>query len=293
LSKWLFTPLALGALGWFAWSARQVLGDVLSEANIARLGLCVLVWSLGQALVPTFVHWTLRQLNVQVEWKTLLFSHLRRLPARYLPGGVWHTVGRAVDMGRVGIAPRQVVAVISLEQFGALLVTATAGGFITAFFTPQSSWQWLAVSGAVAGMLGFPVLHRLINRRVLKRAPGISVRGFCAGIAIVCVFWTIATCTFLLYLSALTLPGIPELLMSVSDTVRIAGVYLFSWAIGFVAVFAPQGIGVFELVAGDLLNLSTSLVELAVIIAGFRGVVLVADVVLWLAAQLLRRFAGP
>jgi hypothetical protein len=289
ISKWLFTPIALAALVWFAWSAREVLAGIFSAADIGRLGSCVVLWSVGQALVPTFLYWTLRRVDVDIEWSTLLSSHFRRLPARYLPGGIWHTVGRAVDMGRAGIAPRRVAAVLALEQFGALLVTVTVGGFITAVYATDSHWHWSALIGAFAGILGFPLLWRFVNVRVLKHKPGIGLGGFCGGLVIVSAFWLIAACAFLLYLSALTLPGVPDLLGSLGDAVRIAGVYLFSWAVGFIAVFAPQGIGVLELVAADLLGATVPLAQVAIIIAGFRGVVLISDVLLWLMTEFVRR----
>jgi hypothetical protein len=66
---------------------------------------------------------------------------------------------------------------------------------------------------------------------------------------------------------------------------------LFSWGIGFISIFAPQGIGVFEVVAADLLRGVEPLMGIAAVIAGFRLIILTADAVAWLTLQLLSGLA--
>ena len=48
-----------------------------------------------------------------------------------------------------------------------------------------------------------------------------------------------------------------------------------------VTVFAPQGIGVLEAVAGDMLSTSMALAEIVAVIAGFRLIALLADAIVW------------
>jgi hypothetical protein len=69
----------------------------------------------------------------------------------------------------------------------------------------------------------------------------------------------------------------------------MAGIYLFSWGVGFLAIFAPQGIGVFEFVASELMASPVGFMGLAALIAGFRIVVLVADIAVWLVYMATRR----
>ena len=57
--------------------------------------------------------------------------------------------------------------------------------------------------------------------------------------------------------------------------------YLFSWSIGYLAFFAPQGIGVFEVTLANMLDTSLTVGSLAVIIAGFRIIIFLADITLW------------
>ena len=69
---------------------------------------------------------------------------------------------------------------------------------------------------------------------------------------------------------------------------ELGGIYLFSWGVGFLAVFAPQGIGVFEMVGSQLMQSPLGFVGFAALIGGFRLVILVADLLVWIAYHLLR-----
>ncbi len=71
---------------------------------------------------------------------------------------------------------------------------------------------------------------------------------------------------------------------------EIAGAYLFSWAVGFVSIFAPQGIGVFEVVAAELMSPAGTFMSVAALFAGFRLVILVADATVWV---MLKAVSGP
>ncbi len=68
----------------------------------------------------------------------------------------------------------------------------------------------------------------------------------------------------------------------------IYGTYLFSWGAGFVAFFAPQGIGVFEFVSGKLLEGQLDLGHAVALMASFRVIVLAGDLFAW--AVVLVRF---
>ncbi len=85
----------------------------------------------------------------------------------------------------------------------------------------------------------------------------------------------------MIYLSAF--PG----LALQAAPLETAGAYLFSWGLGFISIFAPQGIGVFEVVAADLMRGAGTLMSVAALLAGFRLVILAADAVVFAALHLL------
>jgi uncharacterized membrane protein YbhN (UPF0104 family) len=83
------------------------------------------------------------------------------------------------------------------------------------------------------------------------------------------VFWVASAAAFLCYLSAFPAVSGP-------GAVRTAGTFLLAWSAGFVAVFAPQGAGVFEASMAALLE--GPIAALALVIAGYRALTALRDV---------------
>jgi hypothetical protein len=220
-------------------------------------------------------------LDVLVPYRLALKIHIERLPARYLPGGIWHTVGRMMDFYAVGIKPVQLTFFVVLENIVAAGVAAVLGGVSVGYFY-SATLYWgqvalLVVIGSVIGLVVTPV--------ILKKRVSAFVLSYCAyvrGMLFYVLVWLLYAVSFIGYLSVFpsVVEGIPLL--------AIGGVYLFSWAIGLVTFFAPQGIGVFEVIAGGLLSSAISLGSAVSLIAGFRVILLVADVSLWALVRGIR-----
>jgi len=117
-------------------------------------------------------------------------------------------------------------------------------------------------------------------RRFVGQAP-LPLRHFLLASAVTMVFWSIAACAFALYWSAF--PSIPL----GAGFAELSASYLLAWAAGFLAVFAPQGIGVFEAVAGLLLDGALPLAGMAVMVAGFRAATLAGDGIAYLAGLMV------
>jgi uncharacterized membrane protein len=101
-------------------------------------------------------------------------------------------------------------------------------------------------------------------------------------IAISAGFWITLTGVFVFYMRS----------VSVGDDINAAllgGAYPLAWVVGWLAPFAPQGIGVFEATISAILA-SNELADLAVVIVGFRAILLVRDLAATGIAALIR---GP
>jgi hypothetical protein len=102
--------------------------------------------------------------------------------------------------------------------------------------------------------------------------------------AVTTTFWIVAATAFFSYWSAF-----PDARASV-PALRIYGVYLLAWVTGFVSIFAPQGVGVFESVAGVFLQGALTFAGAAVLAAGFRVAILGADMLGYSALLVVRYF---
>ncbi len=281
-AKALFTPVAFAFLAYFAWQGRDVLVTVLGEASLPLLGLAAIVWSLLHLLSPVFAVFVLGACGSEVAWWQAFSTHAARLPARYAPGGIWHTVGRIMDYHQRGVRPRHLAAFVLLENGLAAAVTLAVGGAIVFVTRGPDTLGVIAALSSLGGVVALPILRILLNARILRRPDHLSLSAYASGVGVVAIFWVGATIAFLLYLNAFPSST------GGNSQVEMGGIYLFSWGVGFLSIFAPQGLGVFELVASELLEGSIGFMELAALIGGFRVVVLVADLIVWCAYQALR-----
>jgi uncharacterized membrane protein YbhN (UPF0104 family) len=101
-------------------------------------------------------------------------------------------------------------------------------------------------------------------------------------VAWITVFWLWSGSVFALYVSAF--PAATD-----SGPVTAVGAYMVAWGVGWLALFAPQGIGVFEVVLAGLLAGGGA--GLALVLAGYRALIVVRDLSAAAVALALRRRA--
>jgi hypothetical protein len=279
--KRLFTPLAIACLLFFAWESRQSLADILSSSRPLALLLAVLTWFMMHVLAPAFATIVFKARDFPLSFRTAAEIHVRNLPARYIPGGIWHTVGRVAALRNLGAKQSDIAVFVFLENVLAACTAFLLGGCIVAWFRDMQGWGQIAAF-CVAGSVFFLLMSPFILRfRILKGAGAFPIRDYLGSILLVSISWCVGATAFVAYLSAF-----PELQLTASP-LEIGGNYLFSWAVGFVSLFAPQGVGIFEVVLAELMRGSGTLSSFAALIAGFRLVILAADSVAYGALKLL------
>ncbi len=283
--KLLFTPLAFAFLCYFALQSKHELAQLIQNASPNYLCAAVLVWALLHLLSPVFAVVALAACGAKVSWRQAFATHAVRLPARYLPGGIWHTVGRVMDYSEQGVQPRHLTAFVLLENALAAAVTLAIGGAVVFGARGTDSIGMVAALASVTGIVAVPSIALITNSRVLQQADRLSVPAYAKSVALSVVFWLGASGAFLLYIGAFSGTTTHY------SQIEMGGMYLFSWGVGFISIFAPQGIGVFEVVASELMSGPIGFMGLAALLAGFRVVVLVADIIVWLGYQAMRRIA--
>ena len=282
-AKRLFTPVAVAFLAYFAWRSRTELAEILSHASITNLLLSAVVWCVLHTIMPVLAVVVFGAAGTRVSWWQAFSTHVARLPARYVPGGIWHTVGRVMDYHEQGVKPRHLTAFVVLENGLAAAVTLAVGAALVGTMRDGTTMGDIAGLIAPVAMLGMLVLPWVVNTRVLESPDRLKGTSYLLSVMVTAVFWIGATTSFLLFLGAFPASGGEYTLL------ELGGVYLFSWGVGFLAIFAPQGVGVFEVVASELMTSPIGFMGLAALLAGFRVVVLVADLVTWAIYQLIRK----
>jgi len=280
-AKRIFTPLALGFIIYFAWQSRDILATVIANAQPDFLILAVFLLIMVHFVAPASVVMILKACGSSISYSFALKTHINRLPARYLPGGIWHTVGRTMDFYQQGIKPVHLTAFVLLENIFAVSTAFIIGGISVWYFRGITDiWGKIAVLGCLCSVLGLSLAPKILNWQILKSVSQIQYRFYLQTIAIYIPIWFLLTFAFISYLSAF--PALGEILM-----LEVGGIYIFSWGVGLIAIFSPQGIGVFELVSGNMLTTFLSLNSIITLIAGFRVVTLIADITLWALLRMI------
>jgi hypothetical protein len=281
VAKRIFLPIALAFLAYFAWESRDLLVDVVRGARPLTLALSVLVWMLMHALAPLFSTLVFRARNVALSYGTAARIHVTNLPARYIPGGIWHTVGRIAGFRNMDIGQRDISIFVFLENLLAVCVAFVIGGSLLAVSRGLDGWGQIAALSAVGGAIFLLASPFILSFRIIQGDDRFPIRSFVAVTIITAITWCVAATAFVIYLSAF--PGLPLQ----AAPLETAGTYLFSWGVGFISIFAPQGIGVFEVVAADLMRGTGTLMSVAALLAGFRLVILAADAIAFVTLHLL------
>jgi len=281
VAKRIFLAIAFAFLAYFAWESRELLVDVVRSAKPLRLAMAVLVWMLMHASAPLFSMLVFRARNVPLSYGAAARVHIANLPARYVPGGIWHTVGRIAGFRDLDIGKRDISIFVFLENLLAACVAFVIGGSLLAANRGLDGWGQIAALSAVGGAVLLLASPFILSLRIIQGDERFPTRDFVAVTIVAGISWCIAASAFVIYVSAF--PG----LAIQAAPLETAGAYLFSWGVGFVSIFAPQGIGVFEVVAAELMRGDSAFMSVAALLAGFRLIILAADATVWVALHAL------
>jgi hypothetical protein len=214
---------------------------------------------------------------------------------KYVPGKVWQVAGLGYLAAREGLVPGRALLAAVLNQGFSLCAGVAVGALYLAIGPTVPRGAWVVTLGAVAatlGLLGSRRMHSRIAALLARRGlidPGwtiaspqrFAVRWF--GLHLVAwLGWGLAFC--LLWAAFRPLPGGTHVLMA-------ASAFPAAYVLGFLAFFAPAGVGVRE---GALVALTAPLLGSAdaTALAVIARVVMTALELLpliWIAIAVWRR----
>jgi hypothetical protein len=254
---------------------RTEIAELIQGTRPAMLAASLVLSFAMLAITSLFWRVALGLLGSPTRYEDVLVATGRSVLARYIPGSVWYAVGRAALLQRDGVPAARLATTAVLEVLMSLATVLALGASL------------LAVAGEMPGGSGWVVPTVLafialtsppIMRAIIRRLPGhqpdqliMGWSGYGSLLGIMMVFWLWSAGVFMLYVRAF--PANDEFGMTI-----VGGGFLLAWGIGFLAFVAPQGVGIFEVTLASIL-VSQGVAEVAVVIAGYRVVILVRDVV--------------
>lgn len=267
---------------------REQVGELLTGTRpgplIAALALGLV--SLGQS--AWFWSRGLARLGARRSMGDVLEATVAAIPGRYLPGSIWYAAGRVGHLRRSGTPTAALTVVAALEMLlsfvvavglGAGLLVSSGGGDDGVGIVALAA---LAAGGAVAASpwLVNPAVRWIAARRGLEAVPPLRWGTYAELCGHLVAFWAASAAAFVCYLAAF--PAIDG-----PGAARTAGTFLVAWAAGFVAVFAPQGAGVFETTLAGLLT-GAPVAALALVVGGYRALTAARDALALVALAVVR-----
>ncbi len=281
-SKQFFTPVALGFIGYFFWESKDLFMEIFNSSNIFWLISSTLLWMLLHFSFPIFTRIILKSYELPLNYKELLWIHIKRLPAKYIPGGIWHAVARISDYSQKGIKNYNIASYLVIENISIATVTLILGGSVVLSMLDQETWQYIIIFLIVSCSLTIIGLPLFLKINIFSLRQPISKKYYYIGILYLFIYWIIVASSFVCFLKSF-----PNNVLSVSP-ITSGGIYIFSWGIGFISLFSPQGIGISEYISGQLIESSLDKHTFIALLASFRIIIFIADASTWLLLKALK-----
>ena len=167
--------------------------------------------------------------------------------AKFVPGSVWHAVGRVGTADRLGVAKRVVAGSLALEMAASVAAAVAIGGVLGAIAPLVVDdvgpvLRALEVVGSIGAAAAVVVAGRHVGGRIAGR-PLLAL-----GSNGVVVAWHVVVWVGYGFAAGLLARGLG------ADLLPTIGAFAVSWVVGFLVVGAPAGLGVREAVMTSALT---------------------------------------
>ena len=279
--KWLWLVLVLAAAGYYFYRNWEQVINLISQISAWRIVLSLVLLIIGKMFLVLLVQYLVNSEGWHPKYiETLGIYGLSSL-GKYIPGGIWQFVGRFGVYKVNGLSGKASTRAMILENIW-LLGSAVAIGVIGVFLTRFDliagllnlpNHQWLAILFTVLALglwiVVLKIVHKTMRRHTAENIPSIFV---VAGVGL--LLWTFIGGSFFVMFHDFPFSAAPLFI----------GGYAVSWAVGYIAVFAPGGLGVREAALAFVFSNIASVEMIAVYAAMNR--------IIWVIAEVLFGFVG-
>ncbi|NJN17845.1 MAG: UPF0104 family protein [Oscillochloris sp.] len=279
--------IVLAAWGWFLFRQLDTLRSYGWQINPAAFGGAIALGALyfaGLAVCWTMLLRTFGDAARAVSLPAGAGIWLGTMLSRYVPGNVWHILGRLAFAGQLGVSRTHVLASATVEQVLTLLGALSVFGLSLPFWRGGDDTLWLLLMIPI----GLVLLHPRVLGTALSwaaerlRRPELAWNyryGELLGVLLAYALAnTVAGLALIVVIAGLGAPNIP--------LAPLIGAANLAWVLGYLSFLTPSGLGVRE---AALTALLAAFVPLPVaIVAGLvhrlaltMGELLAAGIALW------------
>ena len=282
--------LVLAAAGYYFYRNWEQVINLISQISAWRIVLSLVLLIIGKMFLVSLVQYSVNSEGWHPKYiETLGIYGLSSL-GKYIPGGIWQFVGRFGVYKVNGLSSKASTRAMILENIW-LLGSAVAIGVIGVFLTRFDliagllnlpNHQWLAILFTVLALglwiVVLKIVHKTMRRHTAENIPSIFV---VAGVGL--LLWTFIGGSFFVMFHDFPFSAAPLFI----------GGYAVSWAVGYIAVFAPGGLGVREAALAFVFSNIASVEMIAVYAAMNRIIWVIAEVLFGLVGMVQKQRLRP
>ncbi len=279
--KWLWLILVLAAAGYFFYQHQDEVINLLKQIDVWRIVLSLILLLIGKAFLVILVQYSVNCEGWYPTYPEILGVYGLSSLGKYLPGGIWQFVGRFGVYKMNGLSAKASTRSMILENIW-LLSSALATGVIGVFLNrfdliadliniPDKKWLaiTLTIVILVLWIIALLIVHKIMQKYTSRKIPKVAHI-----VLIGLLLWTFIGGSFFVMFNEFPFSSAPLFI----------GGYAVSWAVGYIAVFAPGGLGIREAaLAFVFLNIAS--VELIAVYAAMNRII-------WVIAEVLFGLVG-
>lgn len=268
-----FLVAAVMCIGGYLSQHWAAVKQLYQSASVPLLAVAA-IWLALLHPLAAFALWRVQiVLGIERVYFRTLSSYVNRLPARFIPGGIWHSLARYADIhDEIQTSSGQLTRLLLADMVAIATGGALASGLLgLALFDGGAPATRLAIFMLACGVVGclVPVLF-FPNQHRCSRMVQWVVAVFTLGLV-----WMGVGVAFMVVAKAFGGPFLP------CTSAALVTTYTTAASVGNFAVFAPQGWGVTDAVFAFLRPCPIQLATLLSAILALRLVTMAADLATW------------
>ena len=279
--KWLWLILVLAAAGYYFYRHQDEVINLLKQIDYWRIVLSLILLLIGKAFLVILVKYSVNCEGWYPTYPEILGVYGLSSLGKYLPGGIWHFVGRFGVYKMNGLSAKASTRSMILENIW-LLSSALATGVIGVFLSrfdliadllniPDEKWLAITVTVLILALwiVSLFIVHKIFQKYTSRQIPKVALVALLG-----LLLWAFIGGSFFVMFQEFPFSSAPLFI----------GGYAVSWAVGYIAVFAPGGLGIREAVLALVFS-SIATVELIAVYAAMNRII-------WVIAEVLFGLVG-
>jgi len=278
--------LVLAAAGYYFYRNWEQVINLINQISAWRIVLSLVLLIIGKMFLVLLVRFSVNTEGWHPKYVETLGVYGLSSLGKYIPGGIWHFVGRFGVYKINGLSGKASTRAMILENIwllGSAVATGVIGVFLTRFdliagLLNLPNHQWLAILFTILALglwiVVLKIVHKTMRRHTAENIPSIFV---VAGVGL--LLWTFIGGSFFVMFHDFPFSAAPLFI----------GGYAVSWAVGYIAVFAPGGLGVREAALAFVFSNIASVEMIAVYAAMNRIIWVIAEVLFGLVGMVQKQ----